>query len=307
MADASNRSWFLIPAGVVLLVVLGVWMARQVKPASRDHTGEDSVKVVLDAPDGDGVEAAKLLMERLLLLGISAEMVKAEPGSLDLRLRRVREPRALLEAALTAQPLTFYVIPEPQREPQGDDADAGKVDPLNPVAWILGQGRAATRALEEPSALSEGESFALECIPPRPRDQPAPCALWRVEGASPLTAEDISEATLTADRRTEEPLITFTFAPGAEARWAALRERAGGQQVAVVAFGEVAARPRVSADPPEGLGPNQWRFSTRTGDTDRPTAIERAERINAASRLKPLPRLMIREVVEAPAMEPPRG
>jgi hypothetical protein len=292
MAADTSRTWFIIPAAVVLTVVLGVWMARQATPTSRDHAGQDDVLVTLGAPEGGGEAAARALVERLVLLGVEGRVEQASDRELSLRLRRVAEAEELLTSLLDPEPLAFHFIPEPQRA----GADAGEVDEDNPTPWTLGEGRAATRARAEPAALDPEQRFITECIPPRPKGTPPPCALWKVGPPVALGAADVVDTALGAHRQTEEPMVTLTFRPEAKERLRALREAGPGNMVAVVAFGELAARPRLNEHNLPDLEDGTWRFSTRTGDTDRRTAVERAQRIGVAARLPRLPPLIVRDV-----------
>ena len=322
MPAGAPRTWFLIPAAAVLLVVVGVWMARSSPQASRDHSGGEDVRVLLSAPEGGGTEAAKSVIERLVLLGLDGRIVRAEDREIELTVRRVAEAEALIASVVAPEPLTFSLLAEPQRAPDDDSPEAvaarapvpqdpnappplpdeGGAEPDNPRPWAIGAGREATRAKAAPEALQGAEQFALECIPPRPKGTPAPCALWRAEPIPELTARDVSEVKIGAHRRTEEPIVTVTFRPEAKEALRALAARAEGRMIALVAFGELAARPRVKTetnfiDPEAGT----LVFSTRTGDTDRRTAQERAVRISTASKLPALPKLEVRSITPAPS------
>ncbi len=317
MAAGSSRTWFIVPAAVVLLVVLGVWMARRAPVASRDHSGREDVRVVLAAPEGGGEAAAKALIERLVLLGLDSRIVRADDREIELTLRRVAEAEPLLQSVLRPEPLTFHLLAEPQRTPEElaalDESDPdggppggwlgdGGVDPENPRPWILGRGREATREKADPSGLQGDEQFAIECIPPRPKGTPPPCALWRAEPLPRLSAQDIVDVKIGAHRQTEEPIVTLTFRPEAREALRAMAARAEGRMLALVAFGELASRPRIGVapnylDPEAGL----LVITARTGDTDRRTAQERAIRISVASKLSPLPKLEVRSLEPVPS------
>jgi preprotein translocase subunit SecD len=111
-----------------------------------------------------------------------------------------------------------------------------------------------------------------------------------------MSSGDVQEIHLGADVRTEEPLVHVTFTPAGARAFAALTHDAAGKMVAVLALGEVQARPRIQALDSDG----RWTFSTRTGDTTRAVAIQRARRIAEAAKLPILPPLVIEAVRSEP-------
>jgi preprotein translocase subunit SecD len=139
----------------------------------------------------------------------------------------------------------------------------------------------------------------VECIPaPQPKAPPL-CAAWLGRPTS-LGAADVREIHLGADRRTEEPLVAITFSEEGARAFEEISRAAAGKMLVVSALGEVQARPTIHG-PGDLLQGGRWSFSTRTGDTDRPVAIERAERIVAAAKLPRLPGLRIEALEEARA------
>jgi preprotein translocase subunit SecD len=155
----------------------------------------------------------------------------------------------------------------------------------------MGGSRADLRAKIERTGAPNGLVPLVECIPGPDRKGPPLCAAWLGSPAR-ITSRGVQEIHLDADPRTEEPLVRVTFTPEGARAFETLTRESAGRMLAVVALGEVQARPAIDGASRDG----QWTFSTRTGDTTRPVAIQRARRIAEASKLPPVPPLVIEAV-----------
>jgi preprotein translocase subunit SecD len=300
VARGTSRAWFIIPAVLALLLIWTIVSALSNKGPSSSYEGRGAAVVTLSAPEGGARDAAPKLLERLVALGVDAQVVEAEEDRIRIALRRVADPSEAIAAATTPEPLSFYVVDEGVQQPQ-DVPDAASAAPaperLHP--WLAATSRADLRAKVERAGVPEGLSPLVECIPAPQRKAPPLCAAW-LGRPTPLRAADIREIHLGADRRTEEPLVAITFSEEGARAFEEISRAAAGKMLVVSALGEVQARPRIHG-PGDLMQGGRWTFSTRTGDTDRPVAIERAQRIAAAAKLPRLPRLEIKALEEARA------
>jgi preprotein translocase subunit SecD len=297
VARGTSRAWFLVPAVLGLLLVWTIVSVFSGDAPSKSYEGRSAAVVTLSAPRGGGKDAAPKLVERLVALGIDSQVLEAEDDRIRIALRRVADPAEAISAAATPEPLSFYVVDEQARqsvggaEPVDEAADPTRVHP-----WFTGKSRADLRAKVEQTGAPAGLTPLVECIPGPDRKGPPLCAAW-LGRATRVGARDVREIHLSADERTEEPLVLVTFTEEGARAFEELTRAATGRMLAVVALGEVQARPRIHS----AIQDARWTFSTRTGDTSRPVAIERAKRIAAAVRLPLLPPLLIQEVEGAEA------
>ena len=280
----AYRAWFIVPAVAGLLLIWSLLSARSGDGVSKPYEGREAATATLRAPEGGGEDAAPRLVERLALLGIGAEVLEASAQRVRLALHRVADPEDAMRAVATSDPLSFHIV-----EDTGEPTDAGGARP-----WLTGTSRADLRASTARAGPPPGLVPLIECIPGPQRRGPPLCAAWLGSSAR-LTARHVREIHLAADPRTEEPLVQVTFTEDGARAFEELTGAAVGKMVAVVALGEVQARPSIE-------GPNasdRWSFSTRTGDTTRPVAVQRARRIAEAAKLPTLPRLEIEAVEPA--------
>lgn len=288
MPRVTSRAWFIIPAAFGLLLIWTLISARSSDSGSSSYEGRDAAVVTLVAPNGGGREAAPRVVERLVALGIDAEVVAAAEDRIRIALRRVADPAEAIRAAAAPEPLSLHVVDERAQAP---DAQSGDPKRLHP--WLTGTSRADLRARIERGGTPPEQVPLVECVPGPDRKGPSLCAAWLGTPAR-IGSRQIQEVHLSADERTEEPLVQITFTPQGTRAFAELTREAAGKMLVVLALGEVQARPRIDAPIPDG----RWTFSTRTGDTSRPVAIQRARRIAAAVKLPSLPPLAV-ETVEA--------
>ncbi|MBX5480514.1 MAG: hypothetical protein IRZ16_01505 [Myxococcaceae bacterium] len=293
----TSRAWFIVPAALVLMVVITVWMVQSQTAPHQMYEGEESADVTLVATSGHGVEAATALTARLRAVGMSAQTLEVTEQKIRLRLMRVSEPREAIAALIDPEPLRFQVIAEDQHA-----GDAGPGEPGMVVPWLKGTSRADLQEKIRQTPPPRGMVPAIECIRAGDRAGGVLCAAWLTAPPAALGSENVTDVHVGAHERTEEPEVTLKLdAPGARALEALTRMNVG-RMIAVVAFGELQARPRIDSPVTGG----EWTFSTRTGDTDRRNAILRAERLVAAARAKPLPPLVIESVEPAPAGPVPK-
>ena len=281
----AYRAWFIVPAVAGLLLIWWILSARSGDSLSKPYQGREAAIATLRAPQGGGGDAAARLVERLALLGIDAAVVEASAHRVRLSLHQVADPEDAIRAVVAPDPLSFHVV-----EDAVEPTDGGAVRP-----WRTGTSRGDLRARAAGTGAPDSLVPLMECIPGPERRGPPLCAAWLGSPAR-LTARDVREIHLGADARTEEPLVQVTFTPEGARAFEALTRAAVEKMVAVVALGEVQARPRIEAP---SIG-DRWSFSTRTGDTTRPVAVQRARRIAEAAKLPMLPRLEIEAVEPAP-------
>ena len=290
----AYRAWFIVPAVGGLLLIWALLSARSGDTLSKPYEGQDAAVVTLRAPEGGGEQAAARLVERLAALGIDAVVAEASADRMRLALRRVADPSEAIRAVATPDPLSFHVVeevpPAPEAERAGERASGGDLRP-----WLTGTSRADVQARAERAGPPHGLAPLIECIPGPDRRGPPLCAAW-LASAARMSSRDVQEIHLGADVRTEEPLVHVTFTPAGARAFEALTRAAAGKMVAVLALGEVQARPRIQALNSDG----RWTFSTRTGDTTRAVAIQRARRIAEAAKLPILPPLVIEAVRSEP-------
>lgn len=302
MASGTSRAWFIVPAAAVLVIVLTVWSTKSQTATHALYEGKDDVIVTLSTTSGSAKDALPAIIDRFVSVGIDAEALDADEHQARIELRRVSEPKETVLGILGTEPLQFQVIASDQSThledggvlaPEGGQFDAGvNLGGEHAHPWLLGEGRAKTleRALQTPHP--EGEVPVLECIPGEDKSAPVRCAVWRSLPPLPLGVKNVTSTHVGADKITEEPLVRMMFDPaGAKVLEQVSREHAG-QMLAVVAFGELAARPELK-QPIESGG---FEFSTRTGDTDRTESVLRAERIVAAAKATPLPQMKIESI-----------
>jgi preprotein translocase subunit SecD len=288
----AYRAWFIIPAVVVLLVIWTILSARSGDSLSKPFEGRDAAVVTLLAPDGGGAAAAPRLVEWLVALGIDSEVVEATNGRIRVALRRVADPAEAIHAVTTPDPLSLHVVLEDAQQAAADGPRAGDAaEPAHLRPWLMGTSRADLRARIDRAGAPAGLTPLVECIPGPDRKGPPLCAAW-LGTAAGITSRDVREIHLGADARTEEPLVHVTFTPEGARAFEALTRGATGKMLAVIALGEIQARARIDVAIPDG----KWTFSTRTADTTRPVAVQRAQRIAKAVNLPPLPPLVIETV-----------
>lgn len=288
MASGISRIWFIAPAAVLLMVVLTWWSARTQTAVSNAFTGQKSAVVSLKV-EGDAKEAGRHLAERMAVMGVDAQVVEASGSALKLRIRRVAEPQAAIAGVLTPEPLQLFAMDPVQST--GDSDSGSTVRPL-----FIGNSRQEVLDKVTAARLPEGTRTALECMTPRERGAPTMCAAWRLgEQLLPDATAQLKDIEVGADVRTEEPLVTMTFNEEGAKALVDFTARNEGKLLAVVALGEVQARPAID-EPLQGGG---LRFSTRTDDTDRTEAVARAQRIDATLHLPRLPAMTIEQVEEA--------
>jgi len=297
VARGTSRAWFIVPAVLGLLLIWTIISARSSDAPSKSYEGRGTAVVTLSAPRGGGKDAASKLAERLVTLGIDAQVVEAQEGRIRVALRRVADPAEAIAAAATPEPLAFYVVDQEAQhpleggEPKGDASEPARVQP-----WLTGTSRADLRAKVERAGAPAGLTPLVECVPGPDRKAPPLCAAWLGSSAR-LAAQDVREIHLRADERTEEPLVLVTFTDEGARAFEEVTRAATGRLLVVVALGDVQARPRIHSAIQDG----RWTFSTRTGDTSRPVAVERARRIAAAVNLPPLSPLVVQGVEEVRA------
>jgi preprotein translocase subunit SecD len=290
----AYRAWFIVPAVGGLLLIWALLSARSGDTHSNPYEGSDAAVVTLRAPEGGAEQAAPRLVERLGALGIDAAVAEASADRLRLTLRRVADPTEAIRAAATPDALSFHVVEEVPPAPEAErSAERSQGADLRP--WLTGTARADVRARAERAHPPEGLVPLVECVPGPGRRGPALCAAW-LAGPARMSTRHVQEIHLGADARTEEPLVHVIFTADGARAFEALTRAATGKMVAVVALGEVQARPRIQAPNSDG----RWTFSTRTGDTTRPVAIQRARRLAEAAKLPALPPLVIEAVHNVP-------
>lgn len=306
MASSTSRAWFIVPAAIVLLIVVTVWSAKSGTATRALYEGKEDVVVSLGAPTGAGEQAARDLVDRFTSLGIDSQVLEADPQHVKLKLFRISEPKTLVPPVLAQEALVFQVISKDQSThladggilpPEGGEFDGGVSLPGEHAhPWLIGLSRTQTLTRAEHTPHPPGVVPVLECIPGHEKKDPAQCASWLAGPPLPLTHRNIVSVKLGADKVTEEPLVKLMFDPeGAKVLEQVSREHPG-QMLALVAFGELAARPEMN----EPITTGGLSFSTRTGDTDRGVAVARADRLEAAARAKPLPPLTIESITVEP-------
>jgi preprotein translocase subunit SecD len=297
VARGTSRAWFIVPAVLGLLLIWTIVSALSRDTPSSSHEGRGGAVVTLAAPRGGGKDAAPKLVERLVAMAIDAQVLESDEDRIRIALRRVADPAEAIAAATTPEPLSFYVVDEQaQHPPEQGDAASAEGDPRRVRPWLTGTSRADLRAKVERAGAPPGLTPLVECIPGPDRKGPPLCAAW-LGSATRLTAAEVREIHLRADERTEEPLVLVTFTEEGASAFQEIARAGAGRMLVVVALGEVQARPRIPSEIQDG----RWTFSTRTGDTIRPVAVDRARRIAAAANLSPLPPLVVQGMEEARA------
>lgn len=302
MASSNSRLYFIVPALFVLLGVITLWSARTGRPETGPFDGRRNAVLQVAAPDGGGVGAAKNLVERLLLLGVHAEAADVAESGFKLRLYRVAEPREAVLAAMKPDAIRLQVIADDQSAPT--DAAIALEAQVQPMTVVVPPAEALEPFLKATSRAELNEKLAQTPPPPEreavPECTPAPekstitalCAAWLTWPAASLSGQNVTASKISADRQTEEPLVTFMLDEAGARELERLTSENVGRQLGVVALGELQARPEITGTVTGGT----WTFTTRTGDTDRPAAISRAQRVSAATKLERLPRLVIDSV-----------
>ncbi len=295
VAKETSRAWFVVPAVILLLLGLTLLSLRSGKKLTEPFAGAGSAEVLFRAPSGGGVDAAKHLVNRFALLGIASSVVSAEDRSIRMRLNSVSDPAHA--AASVVEPQAVQVRPIldarpllPAGAPELELPVAPGAEKL-PLPFVTAPTRAEVDALVAQRGLPSGMSYAFECIPGPSRGEPGMCAAWLL-GPESLEGDHVRAARIGSDRRTEEPLVTFEVDEAGARALEELTTKNLGRQAAVIALGEVRARP-LMIEASRGFA---WTFSTRTGDTNRRQAVERAERIAAAAELPALPPLVVEKV-----------
>lgn len=292
MASGISRAWFIAPAALLLLGVLTWWSAKSQRTISNAFRGTHDAVVTLRVPEGEAEKIADDVVQRFVVMGVDARVLEARGDTLKLRLNRVAEPGSALLGVLSPQPLSFRDIPEAQRL----DAGFAQVDAGVDVPFAIGTSRAEVLASIERAQLRPGGNAVLECMPPQQKGAPTMCAAWLVGEDARIRRAHIQSVDLAADPRTEEPLVKITFTEEGARAFEAFSRAHVGERIAVIALGELQARPRIEAPVTDGV----WSISTRTGDTGRSEAVARAQRIDAALELAPLPPLEVQQVEELP-------
>ena len=297
MARGTSRAWFIVPGALALLLIWTIVSRLSGERSSSTYQGRGTAVVTLSAPKGGGKDAAPKLLERLAALGIDAQVREAEDDRILIALRRLADPAEAIAAAAAPDPLSFYVVDETaQQMPEAGPASSASSGPERVHPWLTGTSRADLHAKVESAGVPQGLTPLMECIPSPERGAPPLCAAW-LGRATGLGAREVREVHLRADKRTEEPLVVLTLTEEGARAFEDVTRSAVGKMLAVVALGEVQARPRIQSAIQDG----SWTFSTRTGDTTRPVAVERARRIAAASDLPRLPPLVVQAVEEVGA------
>lgn len=301
MTQGSQRLLFIIPAALVLMVVLTYWSSQSRNAQTSSVGGKNTVLATFGVGSGDALDTARALQSRLGVYGIDSSLNAVDGGQVQLEVRRVAEPEPLLNAILSSEPIQLHFVSRDQGGTPVDPPD-GSITGGDLSPWLAGRSR--REVLERIATLraDAGEAQAvLECIPPPDKDEAlALCAAWQVGPPLPIGVADIAAANIRAHPRTEEPLVSLTFSErAAKALSQAIAEHPD-QMLAVVALGELQARPV----PDETLEANTLTFSTRTGDTHRRAAVERAERIVAATRLQPVTGVTLEGVTRAQPSRP---
>jgi hypothetical protein len=295
VAKETSRAWFIVPAVLLLLVGLTLLSLRTGKELTEPFAGATSAEVLIRAPSGGGAEAAKQLVVRLALLGVNSTVVSAEDRSIRLHLKYVSDPAHAAASVIEPQAVRVQPILDarPLLPPDAPElklpvAPGGEKLPL---PFVTAPTRAEVDAVVAQRGLPSGMAYALECIPAPKRGEAGMCAAWLL-GPETLEGSHLTKATISSHTRTEEPLVTFNVDEAGARALEALTTNNLGRQAAVIALGEVRARP-LMVEPARG---SAWTFSTRTGDTHRRQAVERAERIAAAAELPALPPLTLEKV-----------
>ncbi|MGA9525995.1 MAG: hypothetical protein WBV82_31340 [Myxococcaceae bacterium] len=295
MAKETSRAWFIIPAVILLLVGMTILSLRTGKKLTEQFAGATSAEVLIRAPSGGGVEAAKQLATRLALLGVNSSVVSADDRSIRLQLKFVSDPGHVAASVVEPQPVRVQPILDarpllPTDAPELKLPVAPGAEKL-PLPFVTASTRAEVEDVVAQRGLPSGMAYALECIPAPRGAEAGMCAAWLL-GPETLEGSHVLDAKISSDVRTEEPLVTFTLDEEGARALEELTTKNLGRQAAIIALGEVRARP-LMVEPSRGTA---WTFSTRTGDTGRRQAVERAERIAAAAKLAVLPPLSVEKV-----------
>lgn len=300
MKQGSQRLLFIVPAALVLMVVLAYWSSQSRQAQTSSVGGANTVVASFRVRDGDAAAAGRALQDRLVVYGIDSKVLEASDDRVRLEVRRVAEPEPLLRALLAAEPLQFQFISSDQGAATPATAPDGSTAGGDLSPWLAGRSReevtqqVATLRSDSDASSGTARDAVLECIPPPDKEEAlALCAAWQVSPPVSIGVADIKEAHIRAHPRTEEPLVSVTFSEEAARKLSRAIADHPEQMLAVVALGELQARP-VPQSPT--LAENTLTFSTRTGDTHRRAAVERAQRIVAATRLRPLPAVDLESV-----------
>lgn len=287
MASGTSRIWFIAPAAVLLLIVLTWWSAKSQTAVTNAFHGKQNALVTLRVVGADPQKTGEQIVERMAVMGVDAQVVEARGETLKVVVRRVAEPGTALRDVITPEPLLFFELPEPQAL-GGEAADGGAAS----VPLVTGTSRQEVLDKVAAMRLPEGTRTVLECMNPRERGAPTLCAAWRLGAQLPVTTAQLTDIVVSADKRTEEPLVSLTFSDEGARALEAFSTAHAGRMLAVVALGELQARPHL-VEPIHG---GVLAFSTRTADTDRTESVARAQRIDATLDLPRLPEVTVQNV-----------
>jgi hypothetical protein len=273
-SSGPSRAWLLVPAVLGLGMAATFYLLREAQRPRGEHAGEEIVDLSLRAPPGQGEEAARAVQARLGALGIRSLAKELGPEFVRLRLYGVQDAPGAVATALARDPGGLYLAQSAM--PSGPGV-AG--------ALTRDQAQAQLAAL----ALPEGTAAFVECPQAASREEPPPCRVSLFEAPPVLTPTEVLSAVVSADPRTEEPLVRIDLEPSAAARLRALAQQRPEAQLGFVAFGELVHRAALT----QALEAEFLRFSTRTERSTRRSAVQVAERIAAALRAARLPELEV--------------
>jgi hypothetical protein len=295
VARNTPRAWFLIPAIILLLIGLTVISIRTGPGLSQPFSGSRSAKVELGVPEAPADAVAKQVAARLALLEVDTAVVATREHSAELLVKRVDDPAEA--AASVVQPEAVLVRPIvdarphlPMDAPELKMPVAPGTEKL-PLPFVVAPTRSEVRKVLQARGLPQGLEVALECVGSPSGEESGMCAAWLL-GPEQLQGHHVLDATITSHRRTEEPLVTFKVDAEGARILEELTSKNLGRQAAIIALGEVRARPLMT----EVSKGDAWTFSTRTGDTNRRQAVERAELIASSARLPPISRVTVDRV-----------